>query len=707
MPIGLTAFASSLWSSAPSGTASPSSRTSQPPGLEALLEYNGLIMHDRKVTDKYRVNSLDGVHGGPDIRDNREANPSDIGETPFDSQLGGRTIMIEGTVEAGNIGKLRDLQQALRSAFYSMQERPLIFRTGNSERDVFIYAKMIDKISMKEEQTNTEADRRFQITLRASDPRFRSINDRIATQALGTNDTFTVPTTVLATNIIKNPVPQGNNLNGYSANGGALSNPSPGVIRHTSAGTAGTGTYYSGTGGLGQISGLTAGFVYTGSLNLNAFPAGRTFALIIEWRNAANAVISSTSLAINSPVAGQRYAVTGTAPAGTTQALLDFYYTGSTPANGETMDTSKWMFALSNNSTYFAGNFYRARWTGAANASTSEYLAEDNMEKSIFRQVDETEPVSPSYPNKRAWLDGTYLALGSNNGVGITLGGGSAQLNIPYQPIDSKITFGFKTLPLSYGADALVLFQKSVAVNDALALRYEQNTTTAATLKLVKIIGGAETSLAATASFTVASNTKYWIQSSVVGNLVTARVFSTDPTGGGGTGLSAVLSYTLAGADATKLGAGVAGDIVLGTSYGINGNDVSMVWLVDDFRFETISLNTNFAKIINAGNYIALPKFKIYGPLSNITLSNQTAMPDEAFLRSIKINGAIPAGRYYEYDAQKGTLVDDLGVNKFSQYDVNSKQIQFRDGENVMRISADGGSDITPKVVVTHQDTWI
>lgn len=180
---GLSAFASSLWAGDPN-VALPGSGTSQPTGLEARLEYNGIILHDRQVVDGYFINSIDGL-GGPDIRDNREPNPQSHGETSFDSYLGGRTILLSGEVQAGNIGKLRDLQQALRTAFYVFQEEDLILRTGDINRDVFISCKMIDKIAMKEEQTSLQARRKFQITLRASDPRFKSLIERSSTAMFG------------------------------------------------------------------------------------------------------------------------------------------------------------------------------------------------------------------------------------------------------------------------------------------------------------------------------------------------------------------------------------------------------------------------------------------------------------------------------------------------------------------------------------------
>src|SRR4051812_30414965 len=58
----------------------PGSGTSQPRGLEVVFEYNGLRFHDRHVRDCYFVTEIAGLDDS-ELRDSREANPSDHGET--------------------------------------------------------------------------------------------------------------------------------------------------------------------------------------------------------------------------------------------------------------------------------------------------------------------------------------------------------------------------------------------------------------------------------------------------------------------------------------------------------------------------------------------------------------------------------------------------------------------------------------------------
>lgn len=152
----------------------PGSGTSVPGGLECAFEYNGLFLNVQKNVDRYRVTSIDGL-ADPDIRDTRDVNTNSDGETPYNSFYGGRTIVISGTIDTYSIAKLRDMQQALRTAFADLTtEYPLQFRTGNFTTDHLIYCKKINPSAMTEQQQNQMVGRDFQLSLRASNPRFLS-----------------------------------------------------------------------------------------------------------------------------------------------------------------------------------------------------------------------------------------------------------------------------------------------------------------------------------------------------------------------------------------------------------------------------------------------------------------------------------------------------------------------------------------------------
>ena len=142
------------------------------------------------------MTAIDGLHGGPSIRVNEEKNPGDHGGYPLANLLDARTFSIEGEVFTGNIAKMRDLEQAMRTAFYSMVERPLIMRTGNAALDVYIMCRINDQIGLREEQSKMDRFRRsFRIPLRATDPRIYSVQRRTyREEAIEDGDNLILPT---------------------------------------------------------------------------------------------------------------------------------------------------------------------------------------------------------------------------------------------------------------------------------------------------------------------------------------------------------------------------------------------------------------------------------------------------------------------------------------------------------------------------------
>jgi phage-related protein len=140
-----------------------------PGGVESILEYNSLLLNVRKWWDTYLVTEIDGLDDA-DIRDARDQNPVDHGETAFDSYYGGRTITLSGKIRAYSLSKMRDLEQAMRSAFGDLQEHLLVVRGATPAQDVAIYCKKYQKLTIKEAQTDMRHQRDFQVSLRASDP---------------------------------------------------------------------------------------------------------------------------------------------------------------------------------------------------------------------------------------------------------------------------------------------------------------------------------------------------------------------------------------------------------------------------------------------------------------------------------------------------------------------------------------------------------
>lgn len=172
-PVGVaTAFAPGPSEGVPGHLTTLGSGLAIPGGLECAFEYRGLILNVRGTPERYRLSSIDGLMDA-DIRDTRDPNTNSDGETPYNAFYGGRTVVLNGTILAYSIPKLRDMTQALRSAFSDIgNEYPLIFRTGTFAHDHMIYCKKISAINMTEQQQNQDIRRDFQISLRASYPCF-------------------------------------------------------------------------------------------------------------------------------------------------------------------------------------------------------------------------------------------------------------------------------------------------------------------------------------------------------------------------------------------------------------------------------------------------------------------------------------------------------------------------------------------------------
>lgn len=150
------------------------------PGLEHRYEYNGLLINDLRYADCYCLTRITGFED-PELRTSSESRPGDHGGVPLESLYGERTIILEGYIRCGSIGKLRDMQMALKNAFGGVlmnSELPLIVRdtiTGDAggDRTTYINCRKSGPIGGVEEQTSWNPHRTFQIVLKASYPFLR------------------------------------------------------------------------------------------------------------------------------------------------------------------------------------------------------------------------------------------------------------------------------------------------------------------------------------------------------------------------------------------------------------------------------------------------------------------------------------------------------------------------------------------------------
>lgn len=144
-------------------------------GVEALIEYRGLLMNVRDWIDTYVVTGISGVDDA-DVRNSADPRPGRHGELPGSGLYGGRTIVLTIKIETKTIWKLRDMETALKKAFNNVnQEYPLYFRTNDVNKDVYINCRKSQKLEKSEAQdTDTSFVRTWQVTLRCSNPAFLS-----------------------------------------------------------------------------------------------------------------------------------------------------------------------------------------------------------------------------------------------------------------------------------------------------------------------------------------------------------------------------------------------------------------------------------------------------------------------------------------------------------------------------------------------------
>ena len=95
-------------------------------GIQAFIEFNGLILNNRYQTDKYRITSITGIDSSQ-IRDSREPIPAEHGEFAYDAFYEGRNIVLNGKIECGSIQVYNWMRSNLLAAFAELVESPLKF----------------------------------------------------------------------------------------------------------------------------------------------------------------------------------------------------------------------------------------------------------------------------------------------------------------------------------------------------------------------------------------------------------------------------------------------------------------------------------------------------------------------------------------------------------------------------------------------------
>lgn len=122
-----------------------------PIGLEAqAVQYDCLTMGQRETEPEgFILRSISGLDDA-EIRRSAEALHTQHGEIFVSSYYGGRTIVLEGSIRAGNLDSLRNLQEYMKLALSDVGvEKPLILRAGSPELyDRFFFGDALNAYSV-------------------------------------------------------------------------------------------------------------------------------------------------------------------------------------------------------------------------------------------------------------------------------------------------------------------------------------------------------------------------------------------------------------------------------------------------------------------------------------------------------------------------------------------------------------------------------
>lgn len=159
-------------------TAMPGTGTAPRFGVGTMIEYNGLRMNVQDVRERYFVKSVDGMSGA-ELRTTPDPLPDTDGEMPRQALYGGRTITLEMRIQAQTHEKLRDMEEAMATAFNDLSvERPLVFTSPN--RQFYVNCKLAGAIARRDAQAGWEHFRDVQVTLRASNPCVLTVAESVA-----------------------------------------------------------------------------------------------------------------------------------------------------------------------------------------------------------------------------------------------------------------------------------------------------------------------------------------------------------------------------------------------------------------------------------------------------------------------------------------------------------------------------------------------
>lgn len=149
---------------------------------------NGIVFNDRSQLECFWVEDMTGFES-TDIEASATPSIQETGENPDPGRHGGRTMTLTGWIQAGSYPTMMRMGRALLDSFIDIVEMPMQIVTADAsyftQPAVWIGCRPADKVqlSMQVQPSDIRGviKRNFTITLRASDPTYKSVDEHYAT----------------------------------------------------------------------------------------------------------------------------------------------------------------------------------------------------------------------------------------------------------------------------------------------------------------------------------------------------------------------------------------------------------------------------------------------------------------------------------------------------------------------------------------------
>ncbi len=171
----------------------PATLAEGPLGLKGWTVINGVTLNDRGSFPRYKVTKYTGLRDRPDADDNRAPNTGRVGESPYPSLIRGKTIVIEGIVQAMDPITAETAKTALLAAFVTNDPISVVHKPPATRGGVEFtsFARILgftvdDDFSFNPNSIPSPWQANFSLTYRMHHPWFyESTDPHTATDATG------------------------------------------------------------------------------------------------------------------------------------------------------------------------------------------------------------------------------------------------------------------------------------------------------------------------------------------------------------------------------------------------------------------------------------------------------------------------------------------------------------------------------------------